>query len=199
MIGIVNYGAGNLMSVRKAFAFLGFETKILAGAADFGSVDRIILPGVGSFGYAMDRIRERGLFEKLNEWMASGLPLLGICLGLQLLADGSQESPGVPGFGVFRGSCRKFLSGKVPQIGWNSLRTLRKDNLLSEIRDGEFFYFANSYYPAPEDKGCVLAIADYGIEFAASLRKGRVYGVQFHPEKSGPAGLRLIRNWVERC
>ena len=199
MIGIVDSGAGNLMSVRKAFAFLGFKTVILTGAEGFDAVDRLVLPGVGAFGYAMDQIKKRGLFEPLKAWMESDLPLLGICLGLQLLTDGSEESPGVSGFGVFKTSCEKFLTGKVPQIGWNSLRMCRKDKLFCGIKDGEFFYFANSFYPASQDKESILALSEYGIEFAASLRKRRIYGVQFHPEKSGSAGLKLIKNWAERC
>jgi imidazole glycerol phosphate synthase glutamine amidotransferase subunit len=199
MIKIVDYGAGNLKSVRQAFSLLGYEAEVLAGAEGLPAADRIVLPGVGSFGYAMGQIRQRGLFGPMKEWMESGRPLLGICLGLQLLTEGSQESPGVPGFGIFPGSCQKFLRGKVPHLGWNSLRKRRKDDLFSGIRDGEFFYFANSYYPVSDNHDCVLADSEYRIEFAAALRRGRICGVQFHPEKSGSAGLRLIRNWVEKC
>jgi len=201
MIGIVDYGAGNLRSVRKALQFLGFEAAVIAGPENLANADRLILPGVGSFGYAMEQIRARRLFEPLKEWLESGRPLMGICLGLQLLTEGSQESPGAAGFAVFKGNCRRFLARRVPQIGWNSLKILRADGLFSGIREGEFFYFANSYYPAPvdEDVECVLAVSEHGVEFPVSLRKGNVRGVQFHPEKSGPAGLRLIENWVERC
>lgn len=201
MIGIVDYGAGNLGSVRKALQFLGFEATVIAGPEGLSDADRLILPGVGSFGYAMDQIRTRRLFEPLRHWLESGCPVLGICLGLQLLTESSQESPGAAGFSVFKGNCRKFLSGKVPQIGWNSLKIRRVDGLFSGIGEGEFFYFANSYYPAPdnEDTECVLAVSDHGVEFPVSFRKGDVRGVQFHPEKSGPAGLRLIENWVKRC
>ncbi len=197
MIGIVDYGAGNLRSVRKAFAFLGKDAVILDSPEGFAAVDRVVLPGVGSFGYAMDRLRERRLFECIGEWGASGRPLFGICLGLQLLAETSDESPGVTGFGFFKGVCRRLPGKKVPQIGWNSVRVLGQDPLLAGIRDGEFFYYANSFYP-PAGAG-VLAVSDYGIEFAAALGKDNVSGVQFHPEKSGPAGLRLLANWAGSC
>ncbi len=197
MIGIVDYGAGNLRSVRKAFAFLGQEAVILDSPEGFAAVDRVVLPGVGSFGYAMDRLRERRLYECIGAWAASGRPLFGICLGLQLLTEGSEESPGVAGFGFFKGVCGRFPGEKVPQIGWNSVRVLRRDPLFAGIRDGEFFYYANSFYP-PVD-AAVPAVSDYGIEFAAALGTGNIRGVQFHPEKSGPAGLRLLANWVSSC
>jgi len=197
MIGIVDYGAGNLRSVGKALAFLGFESVILDSPDGFAAIDRLVLPGVGSFGYAMDRIRERGLFEPVAAWAAAGRPLFGICLGLQLLSEGSDETPGTPGFGIFEGVCRKFASAKVPQIGWNSFRIRREDPLFAGIRDGEYFYYANSFY-LPSGPG-VLAVSDYGIEFPAALERGNVRGTQFHPEKSGPAGLRLLENWVKTC
>ncbi len=197
MIGIVDYGAGNLRSVRKAFAFLGRDAVILDSPEGFSAVDRVVLPGVGSFGYAMDKLRERGLIEGIGTWVASGRPLFGICLGLQLLAKGSDESPGVDGFGFFEGVCRRFPGEKVPQIGWNSVRVLRQDPLFAGIGDGEYFYYANSFYP-PADPD-VLAVSDYGIEFAAALGKANVRGAQFHPEKSGPAGLRLLENWAGSC
>jgi imidazole glycerol phosphate synthase glutamine amidotransferase subunit len=197
MIGIVDYGAGNLGSVRKAFAYLGRDSVVLDSPEGFDGVDGVVLPGVGSFGFAMGTLRERGLLERVGAWAASGRPLFGICLGLQLLAEGSGESPGVPGFGVFEGTCGKFAAGKVPQIGWNGVRVLRPDPLFAGIRDGEFFYYANSFFP-PSGPG-VLAVSEYGREFAAALVAANVRGVQFHPEKSGKAGLRLLANWAASC
>lgn len=199
MIGIVDYGAGNLKSVRKAFAFLGFESAVLESPAGLVGADRLVLPGVGSFGFAMDRLRESGLAVALDGWIRSGRPLLGICLGMQLLTGGSEESPGVPGFGVFGGTCRRYAAGRVPQIGWNSLSPRRPDPLLSGVEDGANFYFANSFYPGPEAGADTLAVSDYHGEFPAVLGRGNIRGTQFHPEKSGRPGLRLLKNWVESC
>jgi imidazole glycerol-phosphate synthase subunit HisH len=199
MIGIVDYGAGNLRSVGKAFARLGHESVVVDSPRSLGSVDRIVLPGVGAFGFAMGEIRGRGLFEPLREWMASGRPLFGICLGLQLLLEGSEETPGTQGFGVFRGACRRFAVGRVPQIGWNGVCPLRPDPLFDGIGSGSHFYYANSFYPLPETAADILAVSEYGVEFAAVLEQRNVKGTQFHPEKSGAGGLRLLKNWVESC
>ena len=168
MIGIVDYGAGNIRSVRKAFAFLGRDSVVLDSPEGFAGVDRVVLPGVGSFGYAMDMLRKQGLFEPIGAWAASGRPLFGICLGLQLLAEGSDESPGVSGFGFFNGVCGRFAGGKVPQIGWNRVRLLRPDPLFAGIRDGEFFYYANSFYPPPV--AGVLAVSNTA---SSSRRRSR--------------------------
>jgi glutamine amidotransferase len=199
MIGIVDYGAGNLKSVRKAFAHLGFEAVVLDSPEGFDGVDKLVLPGVGSFGFAMDRIRERGLDRAVTDWAESGRPLFGICLGLQLLMEGSEESPDVSGFGFFRGVCPAFKSGKVPQIGWNSLDFRKEDPLFQGLHEGAFFYYCNSYYPSPATDAEVLAVSEYGVKFPSVLRLGNVSGVQFHPEKSGAAGMRLLENWVRSC
>lgn len=199
MIGIVDYGAGNLRSVRNAFAFLGCGSVVLDSPVGLDGIDRLVLPGVGSFGFAMDRLEERGMADALRRWIGSGRPILGICLGLQLLTAGSAESPGVAGLGVFGGVCRKFAAGRVPQIGWNGLSLRREDALLAGIRDGEHFYYANSFYPGPEALPQALAVSKHHVEFPAVLGKENVRGTQFHPEKSGPAGLKLLKNWVESC
>jgi glutamine amidotransferase len=199
MIGIVDYGAGNLKSVRKAFARLGFEAVILDSPEGFDAVDKLVLPGVGSFGFAMDRIRERKLDRAVADLAASGRPLFGICLGLQLLMEGSEESPDARGFAFFRGVCPAYRSGKVPQIGWNSLSFRSEDPLFHGIRQGAFFYYCNSFYPSPDTDAEVLGVSEYGVEFPSVLRLGNVSGTQFHPEKSGAAGMQLLENWVRSC
>ena len=197
MIGILDYGVGNLKSIGNALHFLNLKHTLVAKPEDLDVCRALILPGVGSFGYAVGQLQEKGLRVPLEDWLKSGRPLLGICLGLQLLMDSSQESPGAAGLGVFKGSCRKFSRGKVPHIGWNRLSLRRPDNLLAGIQDKEFFYFAHSYYPEPEtvEDQKVVAVSHYGREFAAVLREGRACGVQFHPEKSGLAGLLVFKNW----
>lgn len=199
MIGIVNYGAGNLKSVKKAFDFLGQENTILSSANEIGAIDRLVLPGVGSFGYAMEKIVEGGFFVLLKEWIESNRPFLGICLGLQLLFESSEESQNTEGLSYFKGECMKFHEKRVPQIGWNSIRIEKEDMLFKGISSGEFFYFVHSYYVVPEKDEVIMAKTNYGAVYTSVARRGNVYGVQFHPEKSGRAGLLLLRNWVEKC
>lgn len=199
MIGIVDYGAGNLNSVKKAFDFLEKESKILTLAEGFGTIERLVLPGVGSFGHAMERIREMGLYGLIREWVESDRPFLGICLGLQLLFESSEESAGVEGLSVFKGTCRRFADEKVPQIGWNNIQVERAIDLLGWIRNGEFFYFNHSYYVVPEEEEVVVATSNYGGDYTSIAGKGNVFGVQFHPEKSGRKGLKLLENWVDKC
>lgn len=204
MIGIVDYGAGNLRSVRKAFDFLGFESRRVGGGADAGldGIGRLVLPGVGAFGAAARQLREQDLFDPVKEWLAAGRPFLGICLGLQLLFESSEESPGEPGLAAFRGTCRRLREKKVPQIGWNTV-TARSGGdvppLLRGLPSEPYFYFVHSYFVAPEDEGLVAGQTDYGGPYPAIAGRGRVWGVQFHPEKSGALGLRLLENWVRQC
>ncbi len=201
MIKILDLGAGNIRSVAKALRFLGFEAEPAGRPEDLENARLLILPGVGAFGYVMDEIRRRGFLEPLGNWLSAGRPLLGICLGLQLLFEGSEESPGIRGFGLFRGSCLKLPAERIPHMGWNTLRILKDDGLFDGIRQDEFFYFAHSFRPEPSpDEGeAVLAVSSYGLEFPCVLRREAIAGFQFHPEKSGRAGLRLLKNWVERC
>jgi len=199
MIGIVDYGAGNLNSVRKAFHYLDKKTRIIQYPKDVDGIRKIVLPGVGSFGAAKKKIRNSGIFPILEEWLESNRPFLGICLGLQLLFDSSKEAPGVPGFGIFQGKCRKLEGKKVPHIGWNSVSVQKKDPVFEGIPDREFFYFVHSYHALPEDDEIILGRTDYGIEFSSAVRRENIYAVQFHPEKSGKAGLLFLKNWVMSC
>lgn len=199
MIGIVDYGAGNLHSVQKAFDFLEKESKILKSPEGWGNIQHLVLPGVGSFGFAMQRIQEKKLKKPLIEWIESGRPFLGICLGFQLLFESSEEFPGIEGLSIFKGTCRRFTGKKVPQIGWNDIHVARSVEWIQEIGNGEFFYFNHSYYVVAEEEEVVVATSCYNVEFTCIAGKGKVYGVQFHPEKSGRTGLKLLQNWAERC
>jgi glutamine amidotransferase len=199
MIGIVDYGAGNLHSVQKAFEYLGKNCTILRDPGDLGKVARVVLPGVGSFGHALKEIQKKKWFAPLRDWLDEDRPFLGICLGMQLLFESSDESPGVRGFSLVKGTCRKFTERKVPQIGWNEIHIKRNGPLFTGLVSGSYFYFVHSFYAAPEDGEATCAETFYGSFFVSIVGKGRVFGVQFHPEKSGNKGLRLLQNWVERC
>lgn len=199
MIGIVDYGAGNLNSVKKAFNFLQKKSLILKHAEEFKDINRLVLPGVGSFGHALKKIREKDFFEPIKKWIESNQSFLGICLGMQLLFERSEESEGEEGLSFFKGYCRRFTQFKVPQIGWNNILFDQETAFLHGIKNKEYFYFNHSYYVVPKEKEVVLAQSHYGIDFPCIVRKGNVYGVQFHPEKSGQKGINLLKNWEERC
>lgn len=199
MIAIVDYGAGNLRSVHKAFEHLGFRSQIVRSPAELEGAERMVLPGVGAFGAAMAKLNASGLLESVGDWLRSGAPFLGICLGMQLLFEGSAESGEVEGLGLFEGGCLPFEAGKVPQIGWNQLTVERVTRLLKGIDDGSFFYFLHGYYVDPQETDMVTATTEYGVRYPSVIERGSVAAVQFHPEKSGALGLRLLRNWVESC
>jgi imidazole glycerol phosphate synthase glutamine amidotransferase subunit len=199
MIGIIDYGAGNLQSVRKALDYIGAESRIASRADDLEGAGRIVLPGVGAFGAAAAGLEERGFTAFLREWIRADRPFLGICLGLQLLFEGSTESAGAAGLGFFKGTCLRFKEGKVPQIGWNQVSPAAGSRMFDGIADGTFFYFLHGYYAAPGDETWVAARTTYGVTFASAVQRGRIWAVQFHPEKSGDAGLQLLRNWEARC
>jgi len=199
MIGIVDYGAGNLHSVHKAFAYLGKDSKILERPSEIKAIERLVLPGVGSFGHAMTEIKKRNWYSPLLGWISADRPFLGICLGLQLLFESSDESPGLLGFSAIAGSCRKFEEKKVPQIGWNDIRITKGSGLFEGIESGAYFYFVHSYHVVPENKDVIWAETAYSCDYPSIVGRGRIVGVQFHPEKSGEKGLQLLKNWVERC
>ncbi|MGB9720559.1 MAG: imidazole glycerol phosphate synthase subunit HisH [bacterium] len=198
MIGIIDYGAGNLHSVKNAFDYLRIKNRIIKMPEDLSSVKRIILPGVGAFGFAIKRLKETGLFDKIVDWLRDGRPFLGICLGLQLLFESSEESEGIKGFGIFKGNIKKFRKYKIPQIGWNGVEPVKSSPLV-DFRKKTFFYFLHGYYVDTPEKDLILGMTEYGMKYPSIINRENIYGVQFHPEKSGEMGLILLRNWVERC
>ncbi len=201
MIAIVDYGAGNLLSVKKALDFIGAESVITASADDIKKADGVILPGVGSFGNAMEAMRDSGLVDAVRSAALSGRPFLGICLGLQLLFESSEESPGVEGLGVLKGKILKIPSDnlKVPHMGWNSLEIKKSTPLFDGISDGAYVYFVHSYYLSAENISDVSSTTEYGVTIHASVANGNLFATQFHPEKSGDIGVQMLRNFVSLC
>ena len=199
MIAIIDYDAGNIKSVEKAVQFLGEEACVTREKDVILKADKVILPGVGSFGDAMGKIRGYGLEEVIKEVIAKGTPFLGICLGLQLLFERSDESDGVPGLGVLKGEILRIPDKeglKIPQIGWNSLSYPNKGKLFEGIQEESYVYFVHSYYLKAADESIVTATTDYSVLIHASVEKENVFACQFHPEKSSDAGLQIIRNFV---
>ncbi|NLG34007.1 MAG: imidazole glycerol phosphate synthase subunit HisH [Lentisphaerae bacterium] len=201
MIGVIDYGMGNLGSVANALAFLNAPARVLHGPGEIPGCRALILPGVGAFGDGMANLRRGGYLEPLRDWMAADRPLLGICLGLHMLCASSEESPGAEGMGVIPEAVVKFAAApdvKVPQIGWNRVvRAPGRDcPLFRGIPDGTYFYFVHSYYLSVA-AGWEAGRTVHGTEYASAVWRGRTAAVQFHPEKSQEAGLRLLRNFVE--
>ncbi|MFI3205728.1 MAG: imidazole glycerol phosphate synthase subunit HisH [Clostridia bacterium] len=200
MITIIDYGAGNIASVIKAFNFLGIETELTDDIDKIANADACVLPGVGSFGDAMDNINKRRLLKPIKDFIASGKPFLGICLGLQLLFERSEESPGVEGLSVLKGEIVKIpsdLGVKVPHIGWNSLEYQNKGDIFENSEDEAYVYFVHSFYLKAEED-IVTSTADYGVKIHASVQKGNLSACQFHPEKSGKTGLKLLENFARK-
>ncbi len=199
MTAIIDYDAGNIKSVEKALLFLGEQVCVTREREKILSADRVILPGVGSFGKAMERIRSYGLEDVIKEIVSRGTPFLGICLGLQLLFERSEECEGVAGLGILRGEIIRIPEkegGKVPQIGWNSLRYPRKGRLFEGVAEESYVYFVHSYYLKAGEENIVTATAEYNTLIHASVEKGNVFACQFHPEKSGSVGLGILRNFI---
>lgn len=200
-VAILDYGMGNLRSVEKACERVGAGAVITNDHGRARDADGVILPGVGAFPRAMARIRELGLDELIAERVAAGVPVLGICLGLQLIFSSSEELAGDEGLGLVEGEVVKLAAEglKVPHIGWEPVRWHKRSQLTDGIPDGEPFYFVHSYAPRAAEAEDVLGTAVYGEEFVCAVERGNVFGVQFHPEKSSRAGLRLLANFASIC
>ncbi len=198
MIKVIDYGAGNLSSVMNALDRLKAEAEIATKPEDLENAEKIILPGVGAFGKGMEKLRENGIEATLTQKISEGIPFLGICLGFQMLFEESEESPGIKGLGIFKGNVRKFRKAeKIPQIGWNRIEILREGRLFRGIENMEFVYYANSFFPRPKDSELIAAESEYGERFCAAIEKDNIFGVQFHPEKSGTVGLKITKNFLE--
>ncbi len=195
MIAIIDYGAGNLHSVKNALDYIGAECEITSSAERILAADAVILPGVGAFGDCMRSLEKAGLIDVVKTAAKSGKPFLGICLGLQLMFEESEETPGVKGLGIFKGKVVKIpdCGLKIPHMGWNSIK-LEKESRLFE--DNSFVYFVHSYYIQPEDKSIVSASAEYGTKLDVAVESGNVFAAQFHPEKSGEEGMKILRKFV---
>ena len=200
MIAIIDYDAGNLRSVEKALEALGQQVIVTKDAEMIRQAEKVILPGVGAFGDAMANLQRLGLVEVIRETAASGKPFLGICLGLQLLFEDSDETPGVPGLGILRGHIKRIPEQpglKVPHMGWNNLELHHDGALFRGLPEHPYVYFVHSYYLEAEDPDIVTATAEYGVTIHASVQSGNLFACQFHPEKSSQIGLAILKNFAE--
>ncbi len=200
MIAVIDYDAGNIMSVCKALDFLGEEYVFTRDRDVILSSDKAILPGVGAFGDAVSNLENYGLVGVIRDFVKSGKPFLGICLGMQLIFEESEESPGVKGLSLLKGKCLKIPADKglkVPQIGWNSLSFPKETKLFKGVSDGAFVYFVHSYYIKADDLEDVAACCEYGVNVHAAVERDNIFGCQFHPEKSSETGLKILKNFAE--
>ncbi|MBE5847534.1 MAG: imidazole glycerol phosphate synthase subunit HisH [Lachnospiraceae bacterium] len=199
MIAIIDYDAGNIKSVEKALEYLRADYILTKDPSALMAADHVILPGVGAFGDAMDKIRSSGLVPVINRIIQAGTPFLGVCLGLQLLFEESEEAPGIPGLGILKGRILKIPRKeglKIPQIGWNSLQFPNRGRLFDGIDENSFVYFVHSYYLKADDPSIVTATCEYGVTVHASVESGNIFACQFHPEKSSETGLWILRNFI---
>lgn len=200
MIGIIDYDAGNIRSVEKALSYLGEKTVVSRNPETLKNADKVILPGVGSFGQAMENLHRYELVPVIRDMIEDGKPFLGICLGLQLLFESSEESPGAEGLGILKGEILKIPSSpglKIPHMGWNSLQLQNNGRLFRNIPQDTYVYFVHSYYLQAQEPEIVKAVTGYGTEIHASVEKDNVFACQFHPEKSGKYGLEILKNFAE--
>ena len=200
MIAIIDYGAGNIQSVSKALAHIGCDCFVTRDKDEILKADSAVLPGVGSFGDTVDSLNKYGIKDAIREYIASGKPFLGICLGMQLLFPASEESPGAAGLGIYDGSISRIPNGeglKIPHMGWNSLEINPKSRLFKGIEKNPYVYFVHSYFLHALDRELVAATAEYGVTIDAAVERGNVFATQFHPEKSGETGLQILRNFAE--
>ena len=192
---IVDYDAGNLKSIANMLNFLGEDFLISSKADDIKNAGRIIFPGQGHFRQAVENLDKKNLIEPIKAVVNNGKPFLGICLGLQILFEKSEEAPNFEGLSILKGEVKKFTSGKVPQIGWNRIKTTKNNSYL----DDNFFYFVNSFYVVPEDKSIISSTANYNIDFCSSIQKDNLTALQFHPEKSADAGMNFFKLWISKA
>lgn len=200
MVAIIDYDAGNIKSVEKAMQFLGQEVIVTRDRDTLLNADKVILPGVGAFGDAMGKLRQYGLDQVIHEVVGKQIPLLGICLGLQLLFERSDETPGVEGLGILKGEILRIPEQdglKIPHMGWNSLSYPHQGRLFQDVSEDAYVYFVHSYYLKAMDEEIVTATTDYGTLIHASVEQGNVFACQFHPEKSSDVGLQILKNFVE--
>jgi imidazole glycerol-phosphate synthase subunit HisH len=198
MIGIIDYGMGNLRSVFNALDFLNAKSKIISNPSEFSGLSHLIIPGVGSFSKAMKNFREKEFVEPVYEFAKSGKQILGICLGMQLLADCGYEPEKTNGLGLIKGEVIKFnrIEHRIPHMGWNSINIKKENKLFEGIKKEADFYFVHSYYFVPENESDVLTRTNYGIEFTSAVSKDNITGFQFHPEKSQKQGLKILENFI---
>ena len=198
-IAIIDYGMGNLHSAAKALEKVGAQVKVTSDPELVRQADKVILPGVGAFGDCMKNLNERELAPVIHEVIASGKPFLGICVGLQLLFEGSEEDPGVAGLGIFKGMVRKIAAPglKIPHMGWNNLEYRTSSSLFQGLPPAAYVYFVHSFHAVPTDESCITAVTDYGGQVTAAVGRGLVQAVQFHPEKSSAVGLKILANFKE--
>jgi glutamine amidotransferase len=199
MIAVIDYGAGNLQSVEKAFRFVRCDIRVTKDPEELRSASAAVLPGVGAFGDAMNCLKNSGMVNPVLDFIETGKPFLGICLGLQLLFESSEETPGVAGLGVLGGTIRRIPAGtglKIPHIGWNSLNIRRPGGLFEGLGQDPYVYFVHSYYLKAKNPEEVSSTTEYGVTIDASVQKGNLFATQFHPEKSGAVGLRMLENFA---
>lgn len=195
-IVIINYNSGNIKSLGNMINYLGYDYTISNSKEEILNANKLLFPGQGHFEQAMNNLENSGLIETIKEAIDKNIDFLGICLGLQILFEKSEEAPNKKGLGIIKGEVKKFdikISKKIPQIGWNKIKTTSNNSFL----DDEYFYFVNSYYVEPKDKNIISSKAHYGIEFCASIEKDNICAVQFHPEKSSSGGIKFFKKWLE--
>ena len=198
MIAIIDYGMGNLRSVEKAFQFLGFTARIIDSPAETINASHLVLPGDAAFGDAMRNLKNGGWVDSIQQGIKSGKPFLGICVGLQLMFEESEEMGTHKGLGLLPGKCTRFPAGeRIPQIGWNQIDIQKKTPLLDGVPTGSFFYFVHSYHVTTENTDECIATTDYGLDYTSVAGRDGLYGVQFHPEKSQDRGLRILKNFAQ--
>lgn len=200
-IALINYGIGNLRSVKKALEAVGATVIQTSESYEILEAEKVILPGVGAFQDGISGLQNRNLIPTLNKIKQRKIPLLGICLGMQLLFETSSEMGNTQGLGFFKGEVLKFSDNglKIPQTGWNQIETINDSPLLDGVEDQSYVYFNHSYYCKPLESMDIIAQTEYGVDYASAVQKGSIYGVQFHPEKSQNIGLAILKNFVERC